>query len=359
MRVSGVSRRTIALSLDGWSVEVIDQRFLPHRFVLERLESAEQVMRAIAEMHVRGAPLIGVAAAYGMSLAMREDPSDEGLRAACELIGRSRPTAINLRWAIDGMRKLLEPQPPSRRAELAYSRAAELCEADVVACRQIGEHGALLLSRLAAERRGPVRVLTHCNAGWLATVDWGTALAPVYVARERGIDIEVWVEETRPRNQGLLTSFELTHEGVPHRLVADNAGGHLMQRGEVDVCIVGTDRTTSQGDVVNKIGTYLKALAAHDTGVPFWVALPRSSYDAALADAAAVVIEERDESEVLEVSGRSTRGEIETVRLAPDGTRARNPAFDVTPARLITGFITERGLTTPSELEAVYGAGRA
>jgi methylthioribose-1-phosphate isomerase len=242
---------------------------------------------------------------------------------------------------------------------LAYARASELGEADVAACRAIGEHGAELLGRLASRRGGPVRVLTHCNAGWLATVDWGTALAPVYVARERGVEVEVWVEETRPRNQGLLTAWELQQEGVPYCLIADNAGGHLMQRGDVDVCLVGTDRTTRSGDVANKIGTYLKALAARDTGVPFWVALPRSSYDEALEDGSEIAIEERDPREILEVTGMTERGEIERVSLAPAGTRARNPAFDVTPARLVTGFITEYGLCSASDLARVYAGGKS
>ncbi|HEV8247887.1 MAG TPA: S-methyl-5-thioribose-1-phosphate isomerase [Polyangiaceae bacterium] len=352
-------KRTIALSPDGWSVEIIDQRHLPHRFVLERLETAAQMAHAIREMKVRGAPLIGVAAAYGVSLAMREDPSDEALSAACELLLATRPTAVNLGWALEDMRRILGPALPGQRMRLAYARASELGEADVAACRAIGEHGAELLGRLASRRGGPVRVLTHCNAGWLATVDWGTALAPVYVARERGVEVEVWVEETRPRNQGLLTAWELQQEGVPYCLIADNAGGHLMQRGDVDVCLVGTDRTTRSGDVANKIGTYLKALAARDTGVPFWVALPRSSYDEALEDGSEIAIEERDPREILEVTGMTERGEIERVSLAPAGTRARNPAFDVTPARLVTGFITEYGLCSASDLARVYAGGKS
>ncbi len=336
-------------------MEIIDQRHLPHRFSIERLENTEQAACAIVDMHVRGAPLIGITAAYGVALAMRADPSDAALAASCERLASTRPTAVNLRWALEELRRVLGPAPPVARAELAYRRAAELAEADVLACRAIGEHGAELLARQAQR---PIRVLTHCNAGWLATVDWGTALAPVYVARERGLEVTVFVEETRPRNQGLLTAWELGQEGIAHRLIADNAGGHLLQRGEVDLCIVGTDRTTLHGDVANKIGTYLKALAARDSGVPFWVALPRSSYDRAVVDGLTIPIEERDESEVLEVSGLTARGELENVRLAPAGTRAQNPAFDVTPARLITGFITEHGLCTPGELKSLYAEER-
>ncbi|HVJ20230.1 MAG TPA: S-methyl-5-thioribose-1-phosphate isomerase [Polyangiaceae bacterium] len=360
MRVHGVPRRTIALAADGWAVEIIDQRHLPHRFVVERVETAAQMTQAIRDMHVRGAPLIGVSAAYGVCLALRADPSTASLLAACESIGCARPTAVNLGWALAEMKRALQNEALSgpERVELAYRRAAELCEADVEACRALGEHGLGLLQRTTA-RGGRLRVLTHCNAGWLAAVDWGTALAPIYAARRQGLDVEVWVEETRPRNQGLLTAWELEQEGVPYRLIADNAGGHLMQRGEVDLCIVGTDRTTRNGDVANKIGTYQKALAARDCEVPFWVALPRSTFDASLDDGRAIPIEERDAEELLTLTGLDQRGELTAVRLAPPGTPAHNPAFDLTPARLVTGFVTELGLCSPPELDGIYGGARA
>jgi methylthioribose-1-phosphate isomerase len=264
---------------------------------------------------------------------------------------------VNLGWALAEMKRVLVDAEltGAERVELAYRRAAELAEADVTVCRALGEHGLGLLQRTTA-RSGPLRVLTHCNAGWLATVDWGTALAPIYAARRLGLEVEVWVEETRPRNQGLLTAWELEQEGVPYRLIADNAGGYFMQQGEADLCIVGTDRTTRNGDVANKIGTYQKALAARDTEVPFWVALPRSSFDPSLADGRAIPIEERDSEELLTLVGLDQRGELGAVRLAPPGTPARNPAFDLTPARLVTGFITEHGLCAPHELEALFGA---
>jgi methylthioribose-1-phosphate isomerase len=355
MRVNGVPRRTIALASDGWAVEIIDQSHLPHRFDVLRIESVERMADAIAEMRVRGAPLIGVSAAYGVCLALRQDASDASLAAACELLGRARPTAVDLAWALREMALRLRPLPAEQRVAAAYLHASTLAEESVTAAQAIALHGLALLQSLARERSAPLRILTHCNAGWLATVDWGTALAPIYAAREAGLGVEVWVEETRPRNQGLLTAWELEQEGVPYRLIADNAGGHLMQQGEVDVCIVGTDRTTRNGDVANKIGTYLKALAAKDTGVPFWVALPRSSFDQALADGRAIPIEERRSDELLLVSGLDEHGALSRVRLAPAKTPTRNPAFDVTPARLVTGFITERGLCTPEELAGHYG----
>jgi methylthioribose-1-phosphate isomerase len=306
--------------------------------------------RAIREMHVRGAPLIGVSAAYGVCLAVRAESTPRSLDAACDLLRATRPTAVNLRWALGEMQRALGAEAPSGWVELAYRLAGQLAEADVGSCRRLGEHGAELLERIQAQRSGPVRVLTHCNAGWLATVDFGTALAPVYAAHRRGVAVEVWVEETRPRNQGLLTAWELLEEGIGCRLIADNAGGHLMQRGEVDLCIVGTDRTCKNGDVVNKIGTYQVALAAHDCSVPFWVALPTSTFDPAAARGTDVPIEERDPDELLSVSGVDASGAITSVRLLPAGTPASNPAFDVTPARLVTGFVTERGLLAPDQL---------
>jgi methylthioribose-1-phosphate isomerase len=281
-------------------------------------------------MHIRGAPLIGVTAAYGVAIALAEGKSlDEAIR----VLGATRPTAINLRWALERM----------RRAGDAFAEADRIADEDVALCAAIGEHGLSLVK--AAAKSGRARVLTHCNAGWLATVDWGTALAPIYKAHEAGIDVHVWVDETRPRNQGLLTAWELAQHGVPHTVIADNAGGHLMQKGEVDLCIVGTDRTTRSGDVCNKIGTYLKALAAHDNGVPFYAAVPSPSIDWTIDDGAAIPIEERSGDEVRFVAGRE---------VVPAASPVANPAFDVTPRRLVTGLVTERGVTTPEGLRVLF-----
>ena len=344
MNVRGQPRRTIWATDEV--VEIIDQTALPHDFVVRPLRTVGEAARAIATMQVRGAPLIGAAAAYGVWLAMRADPSDDGLRAACAALAATRPTAVNLRWALEAMAAVLAPLPPAARAAAARAHADALADEDVAVNRAIGEH-ALALIRAQAETRAAktINVLTHCNAGWLATVDRGTALAGVYAAHDAGLPVHVWVDETRPRNQGAaLTAWELGQHGVPHTLIVDNAGGHLMQRGQVDLVLVGTDRTTAAGDVVNKIGTYLKALAARDCGVPFYVAAPSSSIDWTLAHGHEVVIEERAASEVVELAGRDAAGTISTVRLAPEGTRVANPGFDVTPARLVTGVITERGL---------------
>jgi len=350
MRVGGAEYRTIWLGEDGETVQIIDQTRLPHEFVVLDLDTVADAARAIRTMEVRGAPLIGATAAYGLALAMREDPSDSGLEAASELLRATRPTAVNLHWALDEVGRRLRDVDPAERQSLAYARAAEICDEDVAICRSIGEHGAGVIEKLAAEQDGePVNLLTHCNAGWLATVDWGTALAPVYVAHERGIPVHVWVDETRPRNQGAgLTAWELGQHGVPHTVIADNVGGHLMQRGEVDVCVTGTDRTTATGDVANKIGTYLKALAAHDTGIPFYVALPGPTIDWNLSDGADIPIEQRDGREVSEITGITGTGAIATVRITPEGSPVANYAFDVTPARLVTGLITERGVCTAS-----------
>jgi methylthioribose-1-phosphate isomerase len=303
-------------------------------------------------MQVRGAPLIGATAAYGVCLALREDASDEALDRAIETLAAQRPTAINLRWALEEMRKAVRNLPREKRVAAAYARAAAICDEDVETNRAIGRYGAALLREIAA-RKGPgerVNVLTHCNAGWLATVDRGTAIAPIYEAHDAGIPLHVWVDETRPRNQGAaLTAFELGGHGVPHTIIVDNAGGHLMQRGLVDICIVGTDRVTANGDVANKIGTYLKALAAHDNGVPFYVATPHSTIDWRLARGADIPIEERAADEVLVMSGRTKSGEVVAVEIAAPGSPARNDAFDVTPARLVTGLITERGICPASD----------
>jgi len=347
MRVHDQPYRTIFVADDGCTVAVIDQTRLPFAFELRHLQTAEEAAGAIREMIVRGAPLIGVTAAYGVALGMREDPSDAGLANAVELLGATRPTAVNLRWALERMRRLLLAMPVAQRAERAYEEAARIADEDVAACAAIGRHGHALLAAIQARRAGQaVRVLTHCNAGWLACVDWGTALAPVYAAHESGIPVHVYVDETRPRNQGAaLTAFELGAHGIPHTVIADNAGGHLMQHGEVDVCIVGSDRTTAAGDVANKIGTYLKALAAHDNGVPFYAALPSSTIDWTIEDGVRdVPIEERSSREVTHVRGRGEDGRLLDVEVVAPGSAVANPAFDVTPARLVTGIITERGV---------------
>lgn len=360
MKVGGKAYRTIWLASDGQAVEIIDQTKLPHEFVTTHLESVDDAGHAIAAMLVRGAPLIGATAAYGMALAMRADASDLGLSSSYGKLIAARPTAVNLRWALDEMRSLLGPLSSEERPAAAYSRAAEICDEDVQICSSIGDHGVPLI-RSAWEKRGKqgrVNVLTHCNAGWLATVDWGTALAPIYKAHDLGVPVHVWVDETRPRNQGAsLTAWELGQHGVPHTIIADNVGGHLMQHGLVDLCITGTDRTTVIGDVCNKIGTYLKALSAKDNNVPFYVGLPGPTIDWTLRDGIAEIpIEQRDAAEVTEMTGKTTSGIIETVKITPDGSEVANYAFDVTPARLITGLITEKGVCEASEegLRALY-----
>ncbi len=299
-------------------------------------------------MQVRGAPLIGAAAAYGVALAVQHDPSDTGLAAACATLGATRPTAVNLHWALQRMREALAPLPPADRADAAWTAAEAIADADVACNASIGQHGLALLRRLPP-RGSRLNLLTHCNAGWLATVDGGTALAPIYAAHDAGIDLHVWVDETRPRNQGAaLTAWELGQHGVPHTIIADNAGGHLMQRGEVDAVIVGADRITAHGDVANKIGTYLKALAAHDNGVPMWVAAPRSTIDCGLAESSGIPIEARDPDELHWIDGVDAQGTPCRVRLTPAGSAGHNPAFDVTPARLISALITEVGVAEAS-----------
>ncbi len=352
MKIGDRAYRTIWPGADGVTVEVIDQTRLPHELVIMHLSDLAAACRAIRDMHVRGAPLIGVTAAYGMCLALRRDPSDAAVETAAAALLATRPTAVNLRWGVDQIRTLVANVPTSSRAEQAFRHAAVLADDDVATCRAIGQHGLPLL-RAAWERAGrsrPVQVLTHCNAGWLCAVDWGTALAPIYAAHDAGVPIHVWVDETRPRNQGMLTAWELGQHGVPHTIVTDNAGGHLMQRGQVDLCITGTDRTTARGDVCNKIGTYLKALAARAHAIPFYVALPGASIDWTIEDGLAIPIEERAPSEVTTVIGRGG-----AVIIAPSGSPAANPAFDVTPAALVTGLVTERGVTEPAGLRALYG----
>jgi len=351
MKVDGKPFRSIWVEADGWSVGIVDQTMLPHRFVTARLTSLDAVAHAIRAMQVRGAPLIGVAAAYGVCLALRQDASDEMLERVCALLVATRPTAINLKWALDEMAAAVRNLPRAERVAAAYRRAAEICDDDVAINQAIGRHGLPLIEAIAARKAGAqVNVLTHCNAGWLATVDVGTATAPIYLAHDRGIPVHVWVDETRPRNQGAsLTAWELGHHGVPHTVVADNTGGHLMQHGMVDLAIVGTDRVTAQGDVCNKIGTYLKALAAKDNGVPFYVALPSPTIDFSVRDGLAEIpIEQRSPDEVAVITGRTADGRIDTVQVLPDGSSAANYAFDVTPARLVTGLITERGVIAPN-----------
>jgi methylthioribose-1-phosphate isomerase len=347
MKIDGTPYRSVWLDQDdGWSVRILDQTKLPWAVDIPRLTDVAAAAHAIRSMQVRGAPLIGAVAAYGLALALRADPSTEAMERDAGLLAATRPTAVNLRWALDRMLTRLRNTPAAERVRVAYAEAALICDEDVAQCEAIGEHGLALIEAAAQVKAGErVNVLTHCNAGWLATVDWGTALAPIYKAHDAGMDVHVWVDETRPRNQGAaLTAWELGRHGVPHTVIADNAGGHLMQRGDVDLAIVGTDRVTRTGDVANKIGTYLKALAAKDNDVPFWVACPSTTIDWNVADGVAdIPIEQRAEAEVAAVTGRTEDGAIATVRVAPLGSPAANPAFDVTPARLVSGLITERG----------------
>lgn len=359
MRIGDTWYRTIWPSEDGSTVEIIDQTLLPHVFEVRRLVSVEDAAEAIRAMRVRGAPLIGATAAYGLALALRENGSESGLHAAREKLEVTRPTAVNLRWALDKMADALLPLPEIERAEAAWALAARICDDDVEVCRRIGEHGLSEVQEISSRKgEGTVNILTHCNAGWLATVDWGTALAPIYLAHDSGMAVHVWVDETRPRNQGAaLTAYELASHGVPHTLIADNSGGHLMQHGMVDLCLVGTDRTTAAGDVANKIGTYLKALAARDNDVPFFVALPSTTIDWTVKDGVAEIpIEERPSEEMTLVRGRTADGELTSVEIAPQGCPAGNWAFDVTPARLVTGLITERGVCEASAdgLESLF-----
>ncbi len=364
MKIDGVAWRPIWAEADGESAGIIDQTCLPFSFETKRLTHMAQAAEAIRVMRVRGAPLIGVTAAYGLALAMRDDPSDAALGAAYKTLHATRPTAINLRWALDRMRAVLMPLAEGERFARAWSLAGEMADEDVEINRRIGEYGLTVL-RDVAERKGRVNVLTHCNAGWLATVDWGTATSPIYQAHDAGIDVHVWVDETRPRNQGgFLTAWELGQHGVEHHVIVDNAGGHLMQHGEVDLCLVGTDRTTATGDVCNKIGTYLKALAAADNQVPFYVCLPSPTIDWRVRDGVAEIpIENRAAEEVTEIDGALPDGAVARLRIASPGSQAVNPAFDVTPARLVTGLITERGIVEANEAalasirpDALHGA---
>ncbi len=356
MKIKGQHYRSVwPIGDDAFGI--IDQTRLPHEFVTLTLRSPQDAAHAITSMQTRGAPLIGAVGAYGLALAMRADPSDENLTRIHDMLAETRPTAINLRWALGRMRDALLKRPHTDRSALAWKEAAAIADEDVAMSKAIGEHGLTIIRDLAARKKRKLNILTHCNAGWLATVDYGTALAPIYLAHDAGIDLHVWVDETRPRNQGAsLTAFELGSHGVAHTILADNAGGHYMQAGEVDMVIVGTDRVTANGDVANKIGTYLKALAAKDNNVPFYVALPSSTIDWTLADGRDIPIEERSADEILKMTGRLPGGGVATVEIAAPGSPAANPGFDVTPARLVTGFITERGTcaATPEGLSSLF-----
>jgi len=353
MKINNLPYRTIWAVADA--VEIIDQTRLPHVFATLTLYTLHDAERAIRDMQVRGAPLIGVTAAYGVALAMRENASDAALANACSVLLASRPTAVNLRWGVEIMRALLAPLAANERAIAAWQEAARIADEDVAINAAIGRHGKEIIRAIHQQKNSTVNILTHCNAGWLATVDWGTALAPIYAAFDAGIPLHVWVDETRPRNQGAsLTAWELGQHGVPHTVIVDNAGGHLMQHGMVDIAIVGTDRVTARGDVCNKIGTYLKALAAHDNNVPFYVALPTPTIDWTLQDGVREIpIEERAEQEVTHISGLCEDGQVRTVQLTPLGSRAANYGFDVTPARLVTGLITERGVVAADQMHVL------
>ncbi|WP_306046453.1 S-methyl-5-thioribose-1-phosphate isomerase [Nioella sp. MMSF_3534] len=351
MKVNGTPYRSLWWSDETKALQIIDQRWLPHAFRIQQLDSLADYCTAITDMHVRGAPLIGATAAYGMAFALAQDSSDNAMTEAYDRLHATRPTAINLRWALDRVSAAMRPLPEHDRATAALQLAHEIADEDVEINRRIGTHGLSLIRAIAEQKPkgAPVRILTHCNAGWLATVDWGTATSPMYHAHEAGIPLHVWVDETRPRNQGALTAWELGSHGISHSYITDNAGGHLMQRGMVDMVITGTDRTTRTGDVCNKIGTYLKALAARDNDVPFYVALPSPTIDWTVSDGVAEIpIEDRPAREVTHIQGRDATG-ISSVQVTPEGTPAGNPAFDVTPARLVTGLITERGICEASE----------
>ena len=352
MKVNGKHYRSLWWNDKANVLEIIDQRWLPHDFREQQVATMQEFADAISEMRVRGAPLIGATAAYGMALAMAEDSSTENLDKAWAFLEKTRPTAINLRWALNRCREHLQALPEAERAVAALKLAHELADEDVEINRNIGVHGLEIIREIAKRKPAgePVQLLTHCNAGWLATVDWGTATSPMFQAHDENINLHVWVDQTRPRNQGALTAWELGSHGVSHTYITDNAGGHLMQHGQVDMVIVGTDRTSRRGDVCNKIGTYLKALAAKDNNVPFYVALPSPTIDWSVSDGIAEIpIEQRDLRETTHIQGRTADGSIDWVQVTPDATAGGNPAFDVTPNHLVTGLITERGVCAASE----------
>lgn len=352
MIIGGARTRPLVLNPDGWSIRVLDQRLLPWSVEWQTIAGLDTAALAIKQMWVRGAPMLAVTGAYGICIALHDDPSDASLDRAYAILISTRPTAINLKGALDEIVRTVRPLPLSERSAAAYARAAAMCDADAIDCEAIGRHGLPLIEAIADKRSGrPVNILTHCNAGALATFEYGTATAPIYLAHEAGIPVHVWVDETRPRNQGAsLTAFELSQYGVPHTVISDNAGGLLMQRGDVDLCFVGVDRVTLNGDAINKVGTYLKALAAHDCGVPFYIAMPFTSFDPATLRGEDVPIEERSAEEVTHMQGVTEDGTRHVVRIVNPGSRAANPAFDMTPARLITGYITERGLLNVRDL---------
>ena len=356
MKVHGKARTSIWANAATHSVSIIDQTLLPFEVRDHELVTLEQAAEAIRTMRVRGAPLIGVTAAYGIAMAMRDDASDSALEHACQILQATRPTAVNLAWAIARMRSLLQGLGTSARAAAAWAEAGRIAGEDIATNRAIGAHGCALIETLHQQRQRTINILTHCNAGWIAAVDWGTALAPIYLAHDSGLPVHVWVDETRPRNQGLLTAWELREHGVPHTYIVDNAGGHFMQHGKVDMVLVGADRVSRGGDVANKIGTYLKALAARDNGVPFYAAVPSSTIDWRLQNALeGIEIEERGGSEIRQLRGLSQHdGLTRDFHLLEEASAVANPAFDVTPARLITGIITERGVTAPAQLESQF-----
>lgn len=361
MRINNENFRTIWTAPKGdirehWVVKIIDQTMLPHRFEILDISSLCEMVTAIKTMQVRGAPLIGVAAAYGVALAMHEDSSDDNLAFAAQTLLASRPTAVNLHWAVQRLLRCLQPLPADQRQATAWAEAALIANEDVALNQALAQRGLTLLQALSAHHQGrSLNILTHCNAGWLATVDWGTALAPIYAAFDADIALHVWVDETRPRNQGAsLTAWELGQHGIAHTVITDNAGGHLMQQGQVDMVIVGADRVTKNGDVCNKIGTYLKALAAFDNGIPFYAAVPSPTIDWSISHAHEIEIETRSEDEVATISGRLADGTLTRVNILPAGSHAANPAFDITPARLVTGIISERGICAPGELKQLY-----
>ena len=347
MKVEGKEYRTIWF--ENNVVKIIDQTKLPHQFIIKDLKTVKDAINAIKIMEVRGAPLIGGTAAYGIVLAIQENNNLEFIKKSAEELILSRPTAINLKWAVDRMMKKLADINDDKILDVALQEAKEICDEDEKFCEDIGINGLKIIEEIYNRKKETVNILTHCNAGWLATINWGTATSPIYHAHKKGIPVHVWVDETRPRNQGAnLTSYELNEEEIPNTIIADNTGGILMQRGQVDMCIVGTDRTLSNGDVCNKIGTYLKALAAHDNNVPFYVALPSSTIDWEIKEAKDIPIEERNSEELSHVEGIDENNEIKKVLIYPNKSKAMNLAFDVTPAKYVTGLITEKGICEAS-----------